>query len=243
MALLTLKNLRVGTGEKEIVQGVTLDVNEGEVHVIMGQNGSGKSTLLSAIAGNPKYSVKGEAIFEGNDLLALKPHERARRGIFLAFQSPIEVPGVTLPSMLRRAYAARFGDEMSIAEFDKILAAKAETLGLLRSFFSRGINDGMSGGERKMSEMLQLSVLEPRLALLDEPDSGLDVDALERISSAIGKIRKSKMSMVIVTHYARVLRGIKPDHVHVLHAGKIVASGDERLAQKIEEKGYSWVLQ
>jgi Fe-S cluster assembly ATP-binding protein len=242
MVLLSLKNLRASAGEKEIVQGVTLDVNEGEVHVIMGQNGSGKSTLLSAIAGNPKYTVKGEAIFEGKDLLPMKPHERARGGIFLAFQSPIEVPGITLPSMLRRAYAARFGDEMSVAEFDKILTAKAETLGLMRSFFSRGINDGMSGGERKMSEMLQLSVLEPRLALLDEPDSGLDVDALERISSAIGKIRKGKMSMIIVTHYARMLRGIKPDRVHVLHAGKIVASGDERLAQKIEEKGYSWVL-
>ena len=243
MALLSLKNLRVTAGEKEIIQGISLEVGEGEVHVIMGQNGSGKSTLLSALAGNPKYSVKGEAAFEGKDLLSLKPHERARRGLFLAFQSPLEVPGVTLASFMRRAYAARFGDEMSVSEFEKILAAKADTIGLTRSFFSRGINEGMSGGERKMSEILQLSVLEPRLAMLDEPDSGLDVDALERVGAAIGKIRRNKMSMIIVTHYARVLRSIKADKVHVLNAGKLVASGDERLAHKIEEKGYSWVLQ
>lgn len=243
MALLSLKNLRISAGEKEIVQGISLDVGEGEVHVIMGQNGSGKSTLLSSLAGSPKYAVKGEEMFEGKDLLALKPHERARRGLFLAFQSPIEVPGVSLASFLRRAYAARFGDEMSALEFDKILQAKAEAIGIARSFFSRGINDGMSGGERKMSEILQLSVLEPRLAMLDEPDSGLDVDAIERVGAAIGKIRKNGMSMIIVTHYARVLKGIKADRVHVLHAGKLAASGDERLAQKIEEKGYGWVLQ
>jgi len=243
MALLSLKNLRVSAGEKEIIQGVSLEIGEGEVHVIMGQNGSGKSTLLSALAGNPKYSVEGSAEFEGKDLLAQKTHERARAGLFLAFQSPLEVPGVALESMLRRAYAARFGDEMPVGEFGKILSAKAEMLGIPRSFFSRGINDGMSGGERKMSEILQLSVLEPRLALLDEPDSGLDVDALERVGKAIGRIRHGKMSLVIVTHYARVLRGVKADKVHVLHAGKIVASGDERLAKKIEEKGYGWVLQ
>ncbi|MFA5930225.1 MAG: Fe-S cluster assembly ATPase SufC [Candidatus Micrarchaeia archaeon] len=243
MALLSLKSLRVSAGEKEIIQGISLDVGEGEVHVVMGQNGSGKSTLLSALAGNPKYSVKGTALFEEKDLLSQKPHERARRGLFLAFQSPIEVPGVSLASFLRRAYAARFGDEMSAMEFDRILSAKSEAMGLARSFFSRGINDGMSGGERKMSEILQLSVLEPRLAMLDEPDSGLDIDALERVGTAIGKIRHNGMSMIIVTHYARVLRGIKADKVHVMHAGKLVASGDERLAQKIEEKGYGWVLQ
>jgi len=200
MALLSLKGFRVSAADLEIIQGISLDVEEGEVHVIMGQNGSGKSTLLSALAGNPKYKASGEALFEGNDLLALKPHERARRGLFLAFQTPVEVPGVPLASMLRRAYAARFGDEMSASEFDKILQAKAEAMELARSFFSRGINDGMSGGERKMSEILQLSVLEPRLAMLDEPDSGLDVDALERVGAAIGKIRKNKMSMIIVTH-------------------------------------------
>jgi Fe-S cluster assembly ATP-binding protein len=234
--------LRASAGGKEIVRGVSLDVGEGEVHVIMGQNGSGKSTLLSALAGNPKYAVKGRAEFEGKGLLALKPHERARRGLFLAFQSPIEVPGVTFAGMLRRAYAARFGDEMPAAEFGKILSAKAEAMGLTRSFFSRGINEGMSGGERKMGEMLQLSVLEPRLAMLDEPDSGLDVDALERVGGAIGRIRKNGMSMVIVTHYARVLRSVKADRVHVMHMGKIVASGDEKLAHKIEENGYGWVL-
>jgi Fe-S cluster assembly ATP-binding protein len=243
MALLSLKELHINAGEKKIISGLSLDIGEGEVHVVMGQNGSGKSTLLSAIAGSPKYSVKGSAVFEGKDLLSLKPHERARRGIFLAFQSPLEVPGVSLESFLRRAYAARFGDEMSALEFSKILQAKAEGLGISRSFFPRSINDGMSGGERKMSEILQLSVLEPRLAMLDEPDSGLDVDALERVGRAIGKLRHRNMSMLIVTHYARVLAGIKPDRVHVMHAGKIVASGDERLAQKIEERGYGWVLQ
>ena len=243
MELLSVKNLSVSAGEKEIISGLNLEIGKGEVHVIMGQNGSGKSTLLSAIAGSPKYAVKGSVRFDGKDLLALQPHERARAGVFLGFQSPIEVPGVSLASFLRQAYAARIGKSVSVAEFLRVMDAKAALVGMERSFFERGINEGMSGGERKMSEILQMAVLEPRLAMLDEPDSGLDVDALARVGKAIGKIRGKEMSVLIVTHYARILQGIEPDRVHVMHAGKIVASGDARLVKKIEEKGYSWVLQ
>ena len=243
MGLLSVKNLCVSAGEKEIVSGLDLEIGEGEVHVIMGQNGSGKSTLLSALAGSPKYSVEGSVLFEGKNLLSKKPHERARDGMFLGFQSPVEVPGVSLASFLRQAYAARVGKGVSVAEFSKVLDAKAPLVGVERSFFERGINEGMSGGERKMSEILQMAVLEPKLAMLDEPDSGLDVDALARVGKAIGKIRGREMSVLIVTHYARILQWIEPDRVHVMHAGKIVASGDARLAKKIEEKGYSWVLE
>jgi Fe-S cluster assembly ATP-binding protein len=243
MRLLTIENLSVLAGEKTIISNMNLQIGKGEVHVIMGQNGSGKSTLLSAISGNPKYSVSGSIRFEGKDLLAKKPHERARAGIFLGFQSPIEVPGVSLASFLRQAYAARMGKGVSVADFSKVMAEKSALVGLDRAFFDRGINEGMSGGERKMSEILQMAVLAPKLAMLDEPDSGLDVDAIERAGKAIGKIRGNDTSLVIVTHYARILKGIDADMVHVMHDGRIVASGDARLARKIEERGYAWALQ
>ncbi|VVB99731.1 Molybdate/tungstate import ATP-binding protein WtpC [uncultured archaeon] len=187
-----------------------------------------------------KYSVNGVVKFDGKDLLSLKPHERARAGMFLAFQSPNEVPGVTLSNFLRRAYAARFGKEVPVLEFEKILGEKMKLLGMEKSFAERGVNEGFSGGEKKRSEILQLAVLEPRLALLDELDSGLDVDALSKISGMLSLIKKKDTAIVIVTHYARILKGLQCDRVHVMKDGKIVLSGDERLAHKLESDGYAW---
>ena len=190
MNLLEVNGLKAYADKKEIVKGVSLAVKPGEVHVIMGQNGSGKSTLLNALAGHPKYRVEGSATFEGKDLFAMKPHERARAGLFLAFQSPNEVAGVSLASFLRRAYVARFGKEVSVAEFEKIMNEKMRLLGMDRAFAERGVNEGFSGGEKKRSEILQLAVLEPKLAMLDELDSGLDVDALAKIAERCSLIRK-----------------------------------------------------
>lgn len=241
MDLLEIEGLKAYADGKEIVQGLSLSVKPGEVHVIMGQNGSGKSTLLNALAGHPKYKVEGAAKFEGKDLLAMKPHERARAGLFLAFQHPNEVSGVTLANFLRRAYVARFGREVSVAEFEKILRERMRLLGMEKSFAERGVNEGFSGGEKKRSEILQLAVLEPKLAMLDELDSGLDVDALAKIAETIAMIRKPDTSVIIVTHYARILKDLKADHVHVMRDGKIIASGKGELAHKLEEKGYSWV--
>ncbi|MCX8197491.1 MAG: Fe-S cluster assembly ATPase SufC [Candidatus Micrarchaeota archaeon] len=241
MALLSLRDVEVSVGDLKIVKGISLDINAGEVHVIMGQNGSGKSTLLSALAGHPKYKVSGKAVFDGKDLFRLKPHERASLGLLMAFQSPNEVPGVPLASFLRRAYAARFGREISPFEFEKILNEKMAMLGMEAALAKRGINEGFSGGEKKRSEILQLAVLEPRLALLDELDSGLDVDAISKISKMLEKLITPQSSMLIVTHYARILKGLKVDAVHVMRDGKIILSGDQRLAHKLEEEGYQWV--
>ncbi len=241
MELLDIENLSITADGKQIVKGVSLKIKPGEVHVIMGQNGSGKSTLLSMLAGHPKYKALGSAKFAGKDLLAMKPHERARAGLFLAFQSPNEVPGVALSSFLRRAYVARHGKEISVPEFDSLLNGKMKLLGMDSQFASRGVNEGFSGGEKKRSEILQLAVLEPKLAMLDELDSGLDVDALAKIAKLLGAIKSKDTSLLIVTHYARILRDIKADAVHVMRDGKIIASGDERLAYKLEEKGYTWI--
>lgn len=241
MDLLDIENFRAYADGKEIVKGVTLGVKPGEVHVVMGQNGSGKSTLLNALAGHPKYRVEGKALFGGKDLLAMKPHERARQGLFLAFQHPNEVPGVSLSNFLRRAWVARNGREISVAEFEKMLSGKMKELGMEASFAERGVNEGFSGGEKKRSEVLQMAVLEPKLALLDELDSGLDVDALDRIAKLIGRARRPGTAIVIVTHYSRILRHLLPDAVHVMRDGKIIASGKAGLAAKLEEKGYEWI--
>ena len=241
MELLDIKNFSVSADGKEIVKGVSLAIKPGEVHVIMGQNGSGKSTLLNALAGHPKYKALGSVKFAGKDLLAMKPHERARAGLFLAFQAPNEVPGVALSSFLRRAYVARHGKEISVPEFDALLDGKMKLLGMDRQFASRGVNEGFSGGEKKRSEILQLAVLEPKLAMLDELDSGLDVDALAKIAKLLVAIKKKDTALLIVTHYARILKDLKADAVHVMRDGKIIASGDGRLAEKLEERGYSWI--
>ncbi|MCX8197772.1 MAG: Fe-S cluster assembly ATPase SufC [Candidatus Micrarchaeota archaeon] len=241
MEIMKIEGLRVFAGKKEIVKGVSLSIKKGEVHVIMGQNGSGKSTLLNALAGHPKYSVEGKVEFEGKDLLSMKPHERARAGIFLAFQTPNEVSGVPLSSFLRQAYSACHGKEMSVAEFERLLEEKMSLIGMDKAFASRGVNEGFSGGEKKRSEILQLAVLQPKLALLDELDSGLDIEGLAKVMSALGKIRQKDASFIIVTHYARMLRGLQPDAVHVMKNGKIVASGKAELAYKLEERGYAWI--
>ncbi len=241
MNMLEVKNLKVFAEGSEIVTGVTLSIKPGEVHVIMGQNGSGKSTLLNALAGHPKYSTKGTARFLGKNLLAMKPHERSRAGLFLAFQHPNEVPGVSLAAFLRRAYVARHGKEISVAQFEAVLQEKMKLLGMEKPFAERGVNEGFSGGEKKHSEILQLAVLEPRLAMLDELDSGLDVDALSRIAGLLGKTMGSDSSLLIVTHYSRILRNLKCDAVHVMRDGKIIASGKAGLADKLEEKGYGWI--
>lgn len=241
MDVLEIDNFRVYAGEKEIVKGVSLSVKPGEVHVVMGQNGSGKSTLLCALAGHPKYRASGKASFGGRDLLAMRPHERARAGIFLAFQSPHEVSGVSLSSFLRRAWVARMGREISVAEFERELSGKMSELDMEKSFAQRGVNEGFSGGEKKRSEMLQMAMLEPKLALLDELDSGLDVDALDGVARLIGRAKSHDTAIVIVTHYSRILKNLTPDAVHVMRDGKIIASGKAELAHKLEEKGYEWI--
>ncbi|MCX8194495.1 MAG: Fe-S cluster assembly ATPase SufC [Candidatus Micrarchaeota archaeon] len=241
MALLELENLRVFVAEKEVVKGISLQINAGEVHLIMGQNGAGKSSLLNALAGHPRFKAEGKALFDGENLLSLKPHERARRGLFLAFQQPHEVAGVSISNFLRRAYCARFGKEISVSEFEKILQERMRLLAMDPSFALRGLNEGFSGGEKKRSEILQLAVLQPRLAMLDEPDSGVDVDSLGKIVGMLSAARQKETALLMVTHYARVLRSIRIDRVYVMKGGQIVASGDGRLAQKIEDEGYSWI--
>ncbi|MEM4348400.1 MAG: Fe-S cluster assembly ATPase SufC [Candidatus Anstonellaceae archaeon] len=241
MTLMKLENFCVFAGEKQIVKDVSLEIGEGEVHVIMGQNGAGKTTLLSALAGNPKFYTQGTANFDGRDLALMKPHERAKAGLLMAFQSPYEVPGVPFASFLRRAYVERFGKEISVSDFQMLLSEKMKMLEMSEEFAERALNEGFSGGEKKKSELLQLAVLEPRLALIDELDSGLDVDGVKKISEMLGKIKKESNSLLIVTHYARLLRNLKLDAVHVMRHGKIVLSGDERLAKKIDEEGYGWV--
>ncbi|MEM4633770.1 MAG: Fe-S cluster assembly ATPase SufC [Candidatus Anstonellaceae archaeon] len=239
--LLKIENLKVYADKKEIVKGITLSIKPGQTHVIMGQNGSGKSTLLNALAGHPKYKAEGIAFFDGKDLLKMKPYERARAGLFLAFQTPNEIPGVSLSSLLRRAYAARHGQEIAVADFEKLLYEKMELLGMDKAMAERGVNEGFSGGEKKRCEILQLALLNPKLALLDELDSGLDIDALSKVAFALEKAKSPDTSLVIVTHYARMLKNIKPDAVHIMREGKIILSGSFELACKLEEKGYSWI--
>jgi Fe-S cluster assembly ATP-binding protein len=241
MYALELENFSIFADKKQIVKEVSFKIKPGEVHLIMGQNGSGKSTLLNALAGHPKYSVQGKAKFFGEDLMALKPHERARKGIFLAFQNPIEVPGVSIFNFLKRALSSKLGKEISVSDFEKIIYEKMDLLGIERSFALRGVNEGFSGGERKKSEVLQLAVLEPKLVMLDELDSGLDIDAVNKTFEMLAKMKRDDMSMLIVTHYARILKNLKPDFVHVMRNGEIILSGTEELALKLEEKGYAWV--
>ncbi|MCX8174610.1 MAG: Fe-S cluster assembly ATPase SufC [Candidatus Micrarchaeota archaeon] len=240
MSLLEIENLRVRAEAREIIRGISLSLEAGQVHIIMGQNGSGKSTLLLALAGSPRYEVAGKASFEGKNLLSLKPHERARAGILLAFQQPVEVPGVRMADFLRRAYCARFGKEIPVLEFESLLQRKMDELGIEREFAMRGLNEGFSGGEKKKSEMLQLSLLKPKLALLDELDSGLDVDAAPKVAEMVERARQDGASAIVVTHYTKILRGLRPDRVHVMKDGRIILSGDARLAQKLEREGFGW---
>ncbi|MEO7599261.1 MAG: Fe-S cluster assembly ATPase SufC [Opitutus sp.] len=244
MSQLEIKDLHVSIGDKSIVKGLTLTVNQGEVHAIMGPNGTGKSTLAKAIAGHPDYKItSGEVLLDGKSLLELEPDERARAGIFLAFQYPSEIPGVTIANFLRASLQARLaeGDELDATAYYKRLYSKMDLLKIDRKFTSRAVNDGFSGGEKKRCEILQLAMLEPAFALMDETDSGLDIDALRIVSEGVNSLRGEKLGIVMITHYQRLLNYIVPDFVHVMWDGRIVKSGDKSLALELEAKGYDWV--
>ncbi|MGE3465757.1 MAG: Fe-S cluster assembly ATPase SufC [Pyrinomonadaceae bacterium] len=244
--LLEVKDLHAGIDGKEILKGLNLQVRKGEVHAVMGPNGSGKSTLAKVLAGHPSYEViSGEVLYEGRDLLELEPDERAREGVFMAFQYPVEVPGVSNSQFLRLAYNQKMlhhgGEELDPLEFNDHLKEKAKIVDMDPQFFKRSVNEGFSGGEKKRNEILQMAVLEPKLAVLDETDSGLDIDALRIVAEGVNKLRSSDNAIILVTHYQRLLNFIVPDMVHVLAGGKIVKEGGKDLALELEEKGYDWV--
>ena len=245
--MLEITDLHVSVSEVEILKGINLKVNSGETHAIMGPNGSGKSTLAYALAGKPGYKItKGEVLFEGFDLKDMAVEERSRAGIFLSFQNPISIPGVRMDHFLRAGYnqiQKTNGDsELDVLKFDKLIKQKASSLEIEYSLTKRSVNDGFSGGERKKNEILQMAVLEPKLALLDEIDSGLDVDALRDVANAVNNMLSPNMSLVLVTHYQRLLDLISPDYVHVLSDGRFIAEGDSELARNIEKHGYDWLI-
>jgi len=240
----TLKiiDLKASIGDKEILKGVNLSIFSGEVHAIMGKNGSGKSTLSNIILGHPNYSVtNGDILFKGKSILSLKPDERARLGIFLSFQYPTAIPGVTVANFLRTMLKGMQGRDIPVKEFRQILKKEITTLKIEESFMGRYVNDGFSGGEKKRNEILQLSLLKPALSILDETDSGLDIDALKIVCDGINANRSPESSFLLITHYQRMLNYVVPDKVHVFMDGKIVLSGDKSLALELEEKGYDWV--
>jgi Fe-S cluster assembly ATP-binding protein len=244
--VLEIRDLHATVDGNEILKGINLKINKGEVHAIMGPNGSGKSTLAKILAGHPSYEVtKGEVLFEGRNLLELAPDERAREGVFLAFQYPVEVPGVSNAQFLRLAYNEKrkhLGEEeLDPLEFKDLLKERAKIVEMDASFMNRSVNEGFSGGEKKRNEILQMAVLEPKLSVLDETDSGLDIDALRVVSHGVNKLKRPDNAIVLVTHYQRLLNYIVPDFVHVLSGGKIVKSGGKELALELEEKGYDWV--
>ena len=246
--MLKISNLVAGVEEKTILNGINLEVNAGEVHAIMGPNGSGKSTLAAAIAGKEEFEVEsGKIEFMGEDLDGLSPEERAHMGVFLSFQYPVEIPGVTVTNFIRTALnetrKARGEEEMPANEMLKLIREKAELLEIDRKFLSRSLNEGFSGGEKKRNEIFQMAMMEPKLAILDETDSGLDIDALRIVANGVNKLRNSENAIVVITHYQRLLDYIVPDFVHVLHQGQIVKSGTKELAMELEEKGYDWLKQ
>ena len=243
---LEVKDLHAGIDGKEILKGLNLQVNVGEVHAIMGPNGSGKSTLSKVLAGHPDYEViSGEVLYEGKNLLELEPDERARAGLFMAFQYPVEVPGVSNSQFLRLAYNEKMKhlgqEELDPLEFNDYLKEKAKIVDMDPEFFKRSVNEGFSGGEKKRNEILQMAVLQPKLAILDETDSGLDIDALRIVAEGVNKLRAEDNAIILVTHYQRLLNFIIPDQVHVLAGGRIVKEGGKDLALELEEKGYDWV--
>ncbi|MDP3541849.1 MAG: Fe-S cluster assembly ATPase SufC [Elusimicrobiota bacterium] len=244
--MLKITNLHAKVGEKAILKGLSLTVKAGEVHAIMGPNGSGKSTLSYILAGRPGYTVTdGTAEYEGKDLLAMEPEIRAREGVFLAFQYPVEIPGVSNKYFLKAAYNSvrkhRGEPEMDAGAFLKFIKEKAKSVEMDPAFLNRSVNEGFSGGEKKRNEVLQLAVLEPKLALLDETDSGLDIDALKVVAEGVNRMRDPKRAFVVVTHYQRLLDYIVPDHVHVLSGGRIIKSGGKELALELEKRGYGWI--
>jgi len=248
MALLEVKNLHVSVEDEdiEILKGVDLTLDTGEVHAIMGPNGSGKSTLAAVLTGREEYVVtQGEILYDGEDLLELEAEERAEKGVFLAFQYPVELPGVSMTNFLREAVnavrEARGEEELGAGDFLKLVRERAKLVDLSADLTKRSVNEGFSGGEKKRNEIFQLAMLEPRLAILDETDSGLDIDALRQVSDGVNKLRSDDRGFLVITHYQRLLDYIVPDHVHVMVDGRVVRSGDKDLAVQLEEKGYEWV--
>jgi len=244
--MLDIKNLQVRADDKDILKGIDLHVNPGEVHAIMGPNGSGKSTLARALAGHPEYHViAGEVTFEGKDLLAMDPDERAREGVFMAFQYPVEIAGVNNANFLKAAVNARrkhHGQpELDAMEFMQLVTEKSKLLDIDRSMLQRAVNEGFSGGEKKRNEIFQLALLEPKLAILDETDSGLDIDALKLVANGVNAMRSSERAFIVVTHYQRLLNYIVPDYVHVMDGGRIVKTGGKDLALLLETRGYDWI--
>ena len=246
MTMLEIKNLHASAGEKPILRGISLTVNAGEVHAVMGPNGSGKSTLAQVLAGHPAYEVTaGEVWYDGENLLEMDPEVRAQKGMFLAFQYPVEIPGVSNAYFLRSAYneirKARGEDEVDPLDFLEVMDQKLQLVHMSDDMLQRSVNTGFSGGEKKRNEILQMAVLDPRLAILDETDSGLDIDALRIVAEGVNAMRREDNATIVVTHYQRLLNYIVPDFVHVLAAGKIVKSGGKELAHELEAKGYDWV--
>ncbi|PJJ10250.1 iron-regulated ABC transporter ATPase subunit SufC [Flavobacterium sp. 1] len=244
--MLSIKNLHASIGDKEILKGINLEVKAGEVHAIMGPNGAGKSTLSAVVAGNENYEVTdGQIFLDGEDLADLAPEERAHKGVFLSFQYPVEIPGVSVTNFMRTAInetrKANGQEEMPANEMLKVIREKSELLEIDRKFLSRSLNEGFSGGEKKRNEIFQMAMLEPKLAILDETDSGLDIDALRIVANGVNKLKSDKNAVIVITHYQRLLDYIVPDFVHVLHNGKIVKSGGAELAHELEEKGYDWI--
>jgi Fe-S cluster assembly ATP-binding protein len=244
--MLSIKNLHASIGDKEILKGINIEVKAGEVHAIMGPNGSGKSTLSAVIAGNENYEVTDGSVFlDGEDLADLAPEERAHKGVFLSFQYPVEIPGVSVTNFMRTAInetrKAQKKEEMPANEMLKFIRDKSELLEIDRKFLSRSLNEGFSGGEKKRNEIFQMAMLEPKLAILDETDSGLDIDALKIVANGVNKLKSKDNAVIVITHYQRLLDYIVPDFVHVLLNGKIVKSGGKELAYELEEKGYDWI--
>jgi Fe-S cluster assembly ATP-binding protein len=246
--MLDIKDLRATVGEKEILKGITLTVNAGEVHAVMGPNGSGKSTLAQVLAGHPAYEVTGGTVtYDGEDLLAMDAEVRAQKGVFLAFQYPVEIPGVSNAYFLRAAYneirKARGEEEIDPMSFADLMDEKMSLVEMSGDMLTRSVNTGFSGGEKKRNEILQMAVLEPRLAILDETDSGLDIDALRIVANGVNSLKRPDRATIVVTHYQRLLNYIVPDYVHVLANGRIVRSGGKELALELEAKGYDWLLE
>ena len=244
--MLKIKNLQAGVGENQILKGIDLKINAGEVHAIMGPNGSGKSTLAQVLAGRESYDVTaGSVLYEGQDLLDLSPEERVHEGFFLAFQYPVEIPGVNSTYFLRAAVnSVREHDgkeELNAVDFLKVMREKIQLLELDESLLKRSVNEGFSGGEKKRSEILQMALLDPKFAVLDETDSGLDIDALKIVANGVNQLKREDNAQLVITHYQRLLDYIVPDYVHVLHDGRIVKSGGKGLALELEEKGYDWI--
>ncbi|PRX57045.1 Fe-S cluster assembly ATPase SufC [Flagellimonas meridianipacifica] len=246
--MLEIKDLHASIEDKKILKGINLEVNPGEVHAIMGPNGSGKSTLASVIAGKEEFEIKkGSISLDGEDLEELAPEERAHNGIFMSFQYPVEIPGVSVTNFIKTAInesrKARGLEDMPANEMLKLIREKSELLEIDRKFLSRSLNEGFSGGEKKRNEIFQMAMMEPKLAILDETDSGLDIDALRIVANGVNKLRSKDNAIIVITHYQRLLEYIVPDYVHVLHDGKIVKSGSKELALELEEKGYDWLKQ